>query len=197
MYSQPRPDCEHVVVLMLENRTFDNVFGRFMDKRYQSGEIERSQWDRDGKPLSEYSNKVKKYVRDFNDRAHVESTGQKNRQGIALFRQHAAHAGRPSTARSGTCPRRVRTTGVRLPRMEQGPGDRRCLLRGRDGGPRRGSCGKVPLANSLLVREASCASKRGFAPDYGRLRATVLFVGAGAPASSKEKGYGRHRALAR
>jgi len=59
-YGKPRPDVEHVVVLMLENRTFDNVFGAFMDRRYQSGEIERSQWDRDGKPLYEYSNKVRK-----------------------------------------------------------------------------------------------------------------------------------------
>jgi len=59
-YGKPRPDVEHVVVLMLENRTFDNIFGVFMDRRYQSGEIERSSWDRDGKPLYEYSNKVKK-----------------------------------------------------------------------------------------------------------------------------------------
>jgi len=57
-YGKPRPDVEHVVVLMLENRTFDNIFGVFMDRRYQSGEIERSSWDQDGQPLYEYSNKV-------------------------------------------------------------------------------------------------------------------------------------------
>jgi len=59
-YGMPRPNVEHVVVLMLENRTFDNVFGVFMDRRYQSGEIERSSWDRNGKPLYEYSNIVNK-----------------------------------------------------------------------------------------------------------------------------------------
>jgi len=84
-YNQPRPDCEHVVVLMLENRTFDNIFGRFMDARYQSGEIPRSQWDQDGKPLSEYSNKVKKYVRDFNDRTHSGSAGQTILKGLHSF----------------------------------------------------------------------------------------------------------------
>jgi len=53
-----RPDIRHIVVLMLENRTFDNCQGQYMNERYRNGEVTRSKWDTDGKDLYEYSNKV-------------------------------------------------------------------------------------------------------------------------------------------
>lgn len=58
-----RPEIEHVFVLMLENRTFDNVFGVFMDRRYASGEIEPSRWDvhaKAGKRIYDHFNIVKR-----------------------------------------------------------------------------------------------------------------------------------------
>merc|ERR1719199_963653 len=57
-FGQDRPDIRHVVVLMLENRTFDGVQGHYMNERYQDGEIARSKWDEDGQDLYSYSNKV-------------------------------------------------------------------------------------------------------------------------------------------
>jgi len=60
-YGTPRPQIEHVVVLMLENRTFDNIFGSMIDKRMNSGEIKPSRWDttgQAGKGLYDYSNDV-------------------------------------------------------------------------------------------------------------------------------------------
>eukprot|EP00927_Polykrikos_kofoidii_P055340 TRINITY_DN49608_c0_g1_i1.p1 TRINITY_DN49608_c0_g1~~TRINITY_DN49608_c0_g1_i1.p1 ORF type:complete len:562 (-),score=80.28 TRINITY_DN49608_c0_g1_i1:146-1831(-) len=62
-YAVPRPMIDHVVVLMLENRTFDNVFGVFMDRRYASKEIEPSRWDvraKEGKRLYDYYNVCKR-----------------------------------------------------------------------------------------------------------------------------------------
>merc|ERR1719460_2093388 len=44
-YGKPRPDIEHVVVLMLENRTFDNIYGNWMDQRMARGEVRPSKWD--------------------------------------------------------------------------------------------------------------------------------------------------------
>lgn len=62
-YGVPRPEIEHVVVLMLENRSFDNIFGNMMDKRYASGEVKPSRWDvhaQAGKRLQkDYKNIVK------------------------------------------------------------------------------------------------------------------------------------------
>mmetsp|Transcript_94791 Transcript_94791/g.245351 ORF Transcript_94791/g.245351 Transcript_94791/m.245351 type:complete len:657 (+) Transcript_94791:1-1971(+) len=60
-YGVPRPGIEHVVVLMLENRTFDNIFGCWMDRRMQSGEVKPSRWDvhaKRGRRLYEYTNRV-------------------------------------------------------------------------------------------------------------------------------------------
>lgn len=58
VFGYERPDIRHVVVLMLENRTFDGVQGNKMNERYRKGEVKRSKWDTDGKDLYEYSNKV-------------------------------------------------------------------------------------------------------------------------------------------
>lgn len=52
-----RPDVRHVVVLMLENRTFDGVQGAYMNEQYESG-VPRSKWDADGKDLYNYTNPV-------------------------------------------------------------------------------------------------------------------------------------------
>lgn len=57
-FGRPRPDIRHIVVLMLENRTFDGAQGHFMNERYKSGEIERSKWDADGQDLYSYCNTV-------------------------------------------------------------------------------------------------------------------------------------------
>jgi phospholipase C len=60
-YGHPRPDIDHVVVLMLENRTFDNLLGSWMDRRMQKGEVKPSKWDvhaKKGKRLYEYTNTV-------------------------------------------------------------------------------------------------------------------------------------------
>jgi len=57
-FGKDRPEIEHFVVLMLENRTFDGLQGDSMNDRYKSGEIKRSKWDADGRDLFSYSNKV-------------------------------------------------------------------------------------------------------------------------------------------
>jgi phospholipase C len=60
-YGKPRPAIEHVVVLMLENRTFDNLLGVFMERRMQKGEVKPSRWDvhaQAGKTLYQHCNKV-------------------------------------------------------------------------------------------------------------------------------------------
>lgn len=60
-YGMERPDIEHVVVLMLENRTFDNIFGNWMNGRMQKGEVKPSKWDvgaKQGKQLYDYHNVV-------------------------------------------------------------------------------------------------------------------------------------------
>jgi len=57
-FGKERPDISHMVVLMLENRTFDGVQGDYMNERYQKGEVKRSQWDRNGKDLYSYTNTV-------------------------------------------------------------------------------------------------------------------------------------------
>jgi len=57
-FGQKRPDIRHIVTLMLENRTFDGVQGQYMQERYDSGEVERSQWDQDGQDLYSYVNQV-------------------------------------------------------------------------------------------------------------------------------------------
>lgn len=61
-YGTDLPGIEHVFVLMLENRTFDNIFGKFMDDRYASGEIKPSKWDvavQAGQRLYDHFNMVK------------------------------------------------------------------------------------------------------------------------------------------
>eukprot|EP00928_Gymnodinium_smaydae_P006008 TRINITY_DN12091_c0_g1_i2.p1 TRINITY_DN12091_c0_g1~~TRINITY_DN12091_c0_g1_i2.p1 ORF type:complete len:648 (+),score=141.05 TRINITY_DN12091_c0_g1_i2:55-1998(+) len=60
-YGCPRPDVEHVVVLMLENRTFDSMLGVWMDRRMARGEVKPSRWDkhaRAGKRIYDYKNIV-------------------------------------------------------------------------------------------------------------------------------------------
>jgi len=57
-FGKSRPDIKHVVVLMLENRTFDGVQGDYMNERYKKGEVKRSNWDKDGKDLYSYTNPV-------------------------------------------------------------------------------------------------------------------------------------------
>jgi len=52
-----RPDIKHMVVLMLENRTFDGVQGAYMNERYENG-LQRSMWDADGQDLYSYTNPV-------------------------------------------------------------------------------------------------------------------------------------------
>jgi phospholipase C len=62
-YGKPRPAIEHVVLLMLENRTFDNIYGNWMEKRMDAKQVEPSRWDvnyRAGKRLhKDYFNVVK------------------------------------------------------------------------------------------------------------------------------------------
>lgn len=69
-YGVPRPDIEHVVVLMLENRTFDNIYGSWMDKRMQKGEVQPSRWDVHGlagkRLYQDYKNSVKPRASDTN-----------------------------------------------------------------------------------------------------------------------------------
>lgn len=63
-YGKNRPPIEHVVVLMLENRTFDNVLGVWMDRRMKKGEVQPSRWDvgaREGKGIYDYFNTVTPY----------------------------------------------------------------------------------------------------------------------------------------
>ena len=43
-YGKPRPAIEHVVVLMLENRTFDNVLGVLLDRRMKEGAVPHCRW---------------------------------------------------------------------------------------------------------------------------------------------------------
>jgi len=60
-YGHRRPDVEHVVVLMLENRTFDNVLGCWMDRRMKKKEVKPSKWDvhcSKGRGLYDYTNVV-------------------------------------------------------------------------------------------------------------------------------------------
>jgi len=57
-FGKDRPDIRHIVVLMLENRTFDGCQGHYMNKKYKRGEVKRSKWDTDGKDLYEYTNAV-------------------------------------------------------------------------------------------------------------------------------------------
>lgn len=57
-FGKPRPGINHIVVLMMENRTFDGTQGDYMNDRYKSGEVKRSKWDLDGKDLYSYINKV-------------------------------------------------------------------------------------------------------------------------------------------
>jgi len=57
-FGKERPNIKHVVVLMLENRTFDGVQGDYMNERYKKGEVKRSNWDKDGKDLYSYTNPV-------------------------------------------------------------------------------------------------------------------------------------------
>merc|ERR1711968_104210 len=57
-FGRERPDIRHIVVLMLENRTFDGVQGHYMNQKYENGEVARSKWDADGQDLFSYSNNV-------------------------------------------------------------------------------------------------------------------------------------------
>jgi len=57
-FGKDRPCIDNVVVLMLENRTFDGMQGDSMNERYKAGEVKRSKWDADGRDLYSYINKV-------------------------------------------------------------------------------------------------------------------------------------------
>eukprot|EP00929_Paragymnodinium_shiwhaense_P038711 TRINITY_DN20430_c0_g1_i1.p1 TRINITY_DN20430_c0_g1~~TRINITY_DN20430_c0_g1_i1.p1 ORF type:complete len:638 (+),score=110.19 TRINITY_DN20430_c0_g1_i1:76-1989(+) len=78
-YGKPRPDIEHVVVLMLENRTFDNVLGVYMDQRMQRGEVQPSRWDvpgQTGRRLYSYTNTVKPHT--SSEETHGGSSGSRS-----------------------------------------------------------------------------------------------------------------------
>lgn len=74
MCENPLDRIEHVVVLMLENRTFDNVLGMYMQGRYDVG-VPRSKWDPDTRNLHWYSAKYDgvEYPVWFNDEANPQS----------------------------------------------------------------------------------------------------------------------------
>eukprot|EP00927_Polykrikos_kofoidii_P003960 TRINITY_DN11581_c0_g1_i6.p1 TRINITY_DN11581_c0_g1~~TRINITY_DN11581_c0_g1_i6.p1 ORF type:complete len:688 (+),score=114.07 TRINITY_DN11581_c0_g1_i6:118-2181(+) len=61
LYNLQRPEIEHVVVLMLESRSFDSVLGVLFDKRYADKIVAPSKWDVEGltgKTLYDYNGKI-------------------------------------------------------------------------------------------------------------------------------------------